>query len=83
VENIVSSGKKVADDVQVIATGIRSGHGAVGRLFNDEKLADSVARSRPLATPMRSLNNSLVSFQNSEIEKSWKKWNRPRKMFGN
>jgi phospholipid/cholesterol/gamma-HCH transport system substrate-binding protein len=45
VENIISSGKKVADDVQVITAGIRSGHGTVGRLFNDEGLADSAARS--------------------------------------
>ena len=45
VENIISTSKKVSDDVQVITAGVRAGRGTVGRLFNDEKVADSASRA--------------------------------------
>jgi len=45
VENIISTSKKVSDDVQVMTAGVRAGRGTVGRLFNDEKVADSASRA--------------------------------------
>ena len=45
VENIIATSKKVSDDVQVITAGVRAGRGTVGRLFNDEKVADSASRA--------------------------------------
>ena len=45
VENIITTSKKVSDDVQVITAGVRAGRGTVGRLFNDEKVADSASRA--------------------------------------
>jgi phospholipid/cholesterol/gamma-HCH transport system substrate-binding protein len=45
VENIISTSKKVSDDVQVVTAGVRAGRGTVGRLFNDEKVADSASRA--------------------------------------
>ena len=45
VENIISTSKKVSDDVQAITAGVRAGRGTVGRLFNDEKVADSASRA--------------------------------------
>jgi phospholipid/cholesterol/gamma-HCH transport system substrate-binding protein len=45
VENIISTSKKVSNDVQVITAGVRAGRGTVGRLFNDEKVADSASRA--------------------------------------
>ena len=45
VENIISTSKKVSDDVQVITAGVRAGRGTIGRLFNDEKVADSASRA--------------------------------------
>ena len=47
VENIISTSKKVSDDVQVITAGVRAGRGTVGRLFNDEKVADSASQGLP------------------------------------
>jgi len=43
VENIISTSKKVSDDVQVITARVRAGHGTVGRLLNDERVADSAS----------------------------------------
>jgi len=45
VENIVATSKKVSLDVQVITAGVRAGRGTVGRLFIDEKVADSAMRA--------------------------------------
>ena len=45
VENIIATSKKVSDDVQVITAGVKAGRGTVGRLFNDEKVADSASRA--------------------------------------
>ena len=45
VENIISTSKKVSDDVQVITAGVRAGRGTLGRLLNDEKVADSASRA--------------------------------------
>ncbi len=45
VENIIATSKKVSHDVQVITAGVRAGRGTVGRLFNDEKVADSASRA--------------------------------------
>lgn len=45
VENIISTSKKVSEDVQVITAGVRAGRGTVGRLFNDEKIADSASKA--------------------------------------
>jgi len=45
IENIISTSKKVSDDVQAITAGIRAGRGAVGRLLNDEKVADSASNA--------------------------------------
>jgi len=45
VENIISTSKKVSDDVQAITAGVRAGRGTVGRLFNDEKVADSASKA--------------------------------------
>ena len=47
VENIIATSKKVSDDVQVITAGVRAGRGTVGRLFNDEKVADSATSGLP------------------------------------
>jgi len=44
-ENIIFASKKVAEDIQVITAGIRAGRGAVGRLLNDEKVADSASNA--------------------------------------
>ena len=44
-ENIISAGKKVTEDVQVITAGIRAGRGTVGRLLYDEKVADSASNA--------------------------------------
>ena len=45
IENIISTSKEVTDDVQAITAGIRAGRGAVGRLLNDEKVADSASNA--------------------------------------
>jgi phospholipid/cholesterol/gamma-HCH transport system substrate-binding protein len=45
VENIISTSKKVSDDVQAITAGVKAGRGTVGRLFNDEKVAHSASRA--------------------------------------
>ncbi|MBI2816729.1 MAG: MCE family protein [Acidobacteria bacterium] len=45
VENIISTSRKVTDDVQEITDGIRAGRGTVGRLLNDEKVADSASKA--------------------------------------
>lgn len=43
VENIISTSRKVSDDVQAITAGVRAGRGTVGRLLNDERVADSAS----------------------------------------
>jgi phospholipid/cholesterol/gamma-HCH transport system substrate-binding protein len=45
VETIIATSKKVSDDVRVITDGVKAGRGTVGRLFNDEKVADSATRA--------------------------------------
>lgn len=45
VENIIATSRRVSHDVQVITAGVREGRGTVGRLFNDEKVADSASRA--------------------------------------
>lgn len=45
VENIIATSRKVSEDVQAITAGVRAGRGTVGRLLNDERVADSASRA--------------------------------------
>src|SRR4030095_9231966 len=45
VQDVASSGKKISEDISVIVHRIRDGHGTVGRIFNDENLADNASKT--------------------------------------
>jgi hypothetical protein len=64
-ENIIFASKKVAEDIQVITAGIRAGRGAVGRLLNDEKVADSA--SNAFSDFEKAFSHILSEFQDRKI----------------
>jgi len=45
VENIASSGKKISEDIKVIVQRVRAGRGTVGKILNDETLANNAIKT--------------------------------------
>jgi phospholipid/cholesterol/gamma-HCH transport system substrate-binding protein len=66
VQDVASSGKKISEDISVIVHRIRAGHGTVGRIFNDENLADNASKTiRDFQQTSHNLRQTSQSF--SEI----------------
>jgi phospholipid/cholesterol/gamma-HCH transport system substrate-binding protein len=75
VQDVASSGKKISEDISVIVRGIRAGRGTVGRIFNDENLADNASKtirdfqqtSQNLRQTSQSFSEIVSEFQDRQI----------------
>jgi len=75
VQDVAASGKKISGDISVIVRGIRAGRGTVGRIFNDEALADNASQtiqnfqqtSHNLRQTSQSFSEIVSDFQDRQI----------------
>jgi phospholipid/cholesterol/gamma-HCH transport system substrate-binding protein len=75
VQDVAASGKKISEDISVIVRRVRAGRGTVGRIFNDENLADNASQtirnfqqtSHNLSQTSQSFSEIVSEFQDRQI----------------